>query len=297
MTSEMVSVVITTCNRQVEILKEAIDSVIEQTYQNIEICLVNDGPFYEDRLKVDQLVKKYGKKLKYIVNEKPSGANYARNRGAEESKGVYLSFLDDDDIWEKTRVQDMVECLRNGADVIYSDMIIFNEKFSRHSVRKESKEPLKELLKANYFGGFSNVMLRKEIFEKVGRLDESLLSYQDIDLWIRVAEVGEIAYINKPLTYYRESINSISLNEEKKLNGLLAYLDKYEALYNQFPECKKIKLETEMVNFLKNGWFGSAKKVKGMLRVYENKFVLYGKYLKGILKNIMMKVVKWIQRR
>lgn len=291
MTNELVSVVVTTCNREVGVLKEAIDSVIEQTYKNIEILVVNDSPFYEDRNKIDQLAEEYGNRVNYIVNEKTSGANYARNKGAENAKGIYLSFLDDDDKWDRTRVEKMVEGLKNGADLVYSDMIIFNDKITRRSVRKTSNEPLKELLKGNYFGGFSNVMLRKEIFETAGRLDISLMSYQDIDLWLRIAEIGKVAYIDKPLTYYRESTNSISLNEEKKLNGLLVYLEKYEDLYNKFPECKKVKLETEMVNFLKNGWFNSAKKLMHMLKSYESKFALYRKFIKGIMKYAVMKIL------
>ena len=104
----LISCIITTYNRPIEVLKRAIDSVINQTYSNIELLVVNDYPEnIELSNNIYKLIKSYNNKsIKYIVLEKNSGACFARNRGANESKGEFLAFLDDDDEWLPNKLND-----------------------------------------------------------------------------------------------------------------------------------------------------------------------------------------------
>lgn len=292
MRNELVSVVITTCNREKKILKEAIDSVMNQTYSSVEIILVNDSPFYINHDKIHDLVQAYGNSIKYIVNEETLGANASRNKGADLIKGNIISFLDDDDKWGINRIEEMMQAFDAGADVVYSDMYIFNDKSKTYSSRGAyDHRVLTELLQQNFLGGFSNVAFRKEAFLQVGKLDPNMKSYQDVDLWIRFAERYKIVYIPKALTFYRVSPYSISLNESQKYEGLMMFLHKYESLYDKYPKCKQKKLENEMVYYMKNGWFLSAGKLWKIMKDDSYSWSVYFCYLLGLSKYIAVRIL------
>lgn len=214
---ELFSVIITTCNRDVEILREAVESVIKQTYSNIEIIIVNDAPSNQYNIQIEKMVRSYQGAIQYYINERQMGANYSRNLGALKSSGMYLSFLDDDDYWENTRVSKIVEMFHKGYDIVYSDFIIFGKNKHRYSKREnpEYENALELMLSNNYLGGFSNVSFTKQCFIDSKMLDEEMPSYQDQDLFIRMIQIGRIGYIEEALSYYRINENSISLNSKK----------------------------------------------------------------------------------
>ena len=210
------------------------------------------------------------------------GANSSRNLGVDLSLGSIIAFLDDDDYWDPNRLYLFKIEFENDADVVYSDMYIFNSFSKRYIKRNESlSNTVDKLLQNNFLGGFSNVAFRKKNFFDCGRLDNELLSYQDLDLWIRLCNDAKVRYVNKPLTYYRVSNNSISLNEEKKLQGLNSILNKYNSLYKSKPECYEKRLNLEMCNYLKCGWFKSASK---LYKMTDKKLNSTKYYFLGVLK-------------
>lgn len=290
----LVSVIITTCNRPPKMLKEAIDSVLGQTYSEIELIVVNDAPNYENREAVESMINEYGDKINYIVNHEQKGANYARNLGAKTSKGTILSFLDDDDFWHKNRIQRVVDKIEDGYDVIYSDYEIFSEKHShvntRYSVNEDEK--LQKILSANFLGGFSNVSFTKELFMKVGMLDEKMPSYQDQDLFIRLVQNGKLGYINDTLSYYRITPVSISLNGNRKLSGMKLLLEKYDDLFKKYPDSKRRRLESELSYALKNGWYSNASEIKKNLKEFDSPMKIANIEIKGFFKHIAIKYLK-----
>ena len=291
---ELFSVVITTCNRQVNILKEAIDSVINQSYSNIEIIIVNDSPNNPNNSYIKRMVSSYGNKVQYFVNKKQMGANYSRNFGAKVSKGQYLSFLDDDDYWDENRIEKFWHVFQKHYDLVFSDFIIFCKKKTRYSKRINPKhsETLKTMLSTNFLGGFSNVAFTRSCFIKAGMLDESMPSYQDQDLFIRMIQHGKIGYINEPLSYYRITEGSISLNPINKINGLKMFLEKYSDFYNMYPESKKTRLENELVYSIKQGWISNKNEIKSILLHYDSRIrVLYLEVI-GAAKWIAVNVFK-----
>lgn len=285
--NKIVSVIITTHNRNENILKQAIDSVLNQTYPYVELIVVNDAPNYDRRTEIDSLIKSYGNRVAYIINEEGGGANVSRNMGASEAQGTYLSFLDDDDYWDLDRLNEVVKELELGFDVVYHDIIIFssNEKrrINRYPIQEEKM--LERILYSNDWGGFSSVTMRKNKFDEAGGLDPSVKSQQDTDLWIRLAQICKVFYINKPLTFYRDSPDSISSNEEKKLDGLYHLFDKYGALYERYPSSKYNKMQDELILFVKNGWKKGAKVIFHDLSK-ENFWKASYAYAKGTLKKL-----------
>lgn len=290
----MFSVIITTCNREPHIVKEALDSIINQTYKDIEIIVVNDSPSYCKRNQLENIIAAYGDRIKYVVNEMQRGANYSRNYGESLSKGKYISFLDDDDFWDSTRVEKVMREFETGKDIVYSDFYIFSNKSKKYSKRRfpDSDDIVKEMLAFNFMGGFSNVSIRKSLFTKVGRLDESLPAYQDQDLFIRLLKDGKLGYISEPLSYYRITQDSISLNGEKKLNGLLVFLSNYGELFAKYPSSEQRRLESDLMYSEKQGWSNNSKIIIAKLRKYDSPIKIMKIRVKGRLKYFAVKVLK-----
>ena len=286
-----VSVIITTCNREPEYLKKAIDSVFAQTYKNIEIIVVNDAPGYVKQLEIEELINSYKRGIKYYINSEQMGANYSRNYGVSKSSGDILSFLDDDDYWDSNRIALMVNRFKEGYDILYSDFYIFSDKGKKYSKRDYPpiEDQLSSILAYNYLGGFSNVAFTRSLFESVHGLDETMPSYQDQDLFVRLIQNGSLSYIPKPLSYYRIMPNSISLNNKKKIDGLEAFLVKYKDLYEKFPDSLVFRLESELVYAKKQGWEDNAKTIASYLLAYESKSKIRLLSLKGKLKYIAVK--------
>lgn len=291
---ELVSVVITTCNRTPDIVKIAIDSVLNQTYPNVQLIVVNDSPNFKYRSELEEMINGYEGRVIYLVNEAQKGANYARNLGAKKSDGTILSFLDDDDYWHINRLEKIVMKIDEGCDVVYSDYVIFSEKGSRINSRflPKDDEKLERILAGNFLGGFSNVTFTKKLFEKVGMLDESMPSYQDQDLFIRLVQHGRLGYINEGLSYYRITPVSISLNENKKFTGMKMLLEKYEHLFNKYPEAKRRRLESELIYARKQGWSENATAIKNYLKEYDSYLRIFRIDFNGFLKYIAIKYLK-----
>lgn len=288
----LVSVIITTCNREVDIFKQAIDSVLNQTYKEIEIIVVNDSSNDIRKKEIEELIKSNSYEVKYYSNEIQKGANYSRNIGADLSTGDILSFLDDDDYWDETRIEKVVNSFKKGAEIIYSDFYIVSEKIKRYSKRGLpcKEEQLKEMLANNYLGGFSNVSISKESFVKVGKLDEKMKALQDQELFVRLLRQDfELFYIPEPLSYYRISNISISLNGEKKLQGLKQLMDKHQELFDKYPQSKKLRLENELVYSAKNGWKKNVKCIKALLRGIDSGIKVNWLILKGKAKYIAIR--------
>lgn len=115
MEKELVSVVITTYKRRVSQIKAAIDSVLNQSHENLELIIVDDSPNeYEYRDEVKNYCENISdSRVKYIQHEKNMGACAARNTGFSNSNGKYIAFLDDDDEWVKDKSKSSWMCLES----------------------------------------------------------------------------------------------------------------------------------------------------------------------------------------
>ena len=291
--SKKVSIIITTCDREINILKEAIDSVVNQSYKNIEVIVVNDSSNRNSELDIIRLLNQYDKKITYFYNEGNHGANYARMLGFKHSDGQYIAFLDDDDFWDLKRLEIMIPYFNDKVRLLYSDIVIFNKKTRWTSIKKDIDDDMQfnTILKENFLGGFSNVIIERSAFEEVEALDVCMPSYQDLDIWIRILYKYNAKHVNLELCYYRISDDSISLNSKKKISGLMKILEKYESFYDE----KNIidKLRGEYINSVKYSWKENQKIIGKSIRKYKNNsFYLFKLKLIGILKKYLSKIVK-----
>jgi glycosyltransferase involved in cell wall biosynthesis len=209
----LVSVIIPTYNRS-QYICYAIDSVLAQTYENIEIIVVDDGSTDDTR----DILQLYDSKIKYIFQNN-SGPSTARNSGIKQANGDLIAFLDSDDIWLPEKLEYQVQLLEQSPDSIglvacgyyIIDALgkkIGNPKINRN--HKIHKSFLIEIMVHNALsGGGSGALVRRECFKKVGLFDEELWIGEDWDIWIRISKQYEIAFVESPLFKYRTHLGNL----------------------------------------------------------------------------------------
>ena len=187
----LVSIIVRTSDR-VELLTEALSSIVMQSYPNIEIVLVNDG-----ESDLGTLVEEYGKyvDIRYINPKTPLGRTKAGNEGLRAAKGKYVNFLDDDDLFYANHVSKLALFLaRTGQKAAYSDCEVAHYGWEGSGFElKGEKEPFKgvehdldALMVSNYLPNMV-LMFEKSVLEDIGYADEELLIYEDWDLWIKLS--------------------------------------------------------------------------------------------------------------
>jgi len=236
----LVSVVIPTYKRP-DMLGRAIDSVLNQTYDNIEIIVVDDNDENSKyRKETEEFMRKYADvdNLVYLKHKNNSGAAAARNTGMKYSKGEFISFLDDDDEWYNDKTQIQVSQFRKLSEdygVVYTNSTKKNDINNIFITNKENKNSLSgdvhnKILKGNFIGT-PVAMIRSSCYEKNGGFDESLPRLQDWEFWIRLSKNYKFKYIDKPMTMVSELDDTISTNINALIKSLKIILEKH---YSEF---------------------------------------------------------------
>lgn len=200
-----ISVVIPSYNPG-KMIVETLDSLVAQTYKNFEVILSDDGST-DETLKI---ANTYSEKLNLIIinNINSGGPAKPRNSGIRKARGEWIAFLDHDDTWYPTKLEE-VEKSFNDFDVIYHDLDIVNNKSEvtgRTILRKVDKKPFVDLVVNGNAIANSGAITKKELIERAGFVEESkdFTAGEDFDLWIKVAkETSKFLYINKSLGQYR----------------------------------------------------------------------------------------------
>lgn len=234
----MVSCVITTRNR-LPLLKRAVESVMQQTYSNIEIVVVDDGS--DDGTK--EWAESQNFKYIHIPKGKGKGGNYARNLGIKNSTGEFVAFLDDDDYWlpEKTELQ-VALFTDPTVGVVFGkriDEIIYED---GHIIRKNcdidlsAKGDLSKYILQRIPTSTSLIMVRKSLLEEVDYFDEQLGFWQEYELLIRLAQITKFDYVNKSVTVYtinKGDSNRLTNKYYGWKNAVRYIHDKHKNLYSR----------------------------------------------------------------
>lgn len=225
-----VSAVVTTHNRK-DLLKRALDSVKAQTYQNLELVVIDDGSTES----VESIVSEYERSIDRVIyhrNEEAKGACAARNKGIELSNGEYIAGLDDDDEWMPERIQKMMSAYRDEEAFVTSDVLHL---FPNRKLiwKKDEIITLERLLYSNQVG--NQGLIKKERLLEIGGFDESLSSAQDYDLWVRLCEsYGPIRNVREPLQkIHLEHDGEQITTPRNQLRGYLQFYSKHKHLMNK----------------------------------------------------------------
>ena len=197
--SPLVSVVLITYNRP-DLLKTALGSVLEQTYEDLEVIVVNDGG-----LDVSQIVEQFDDpRITCVQNQKNLGAASARNIGIGSAKGKYIAYLDDDDRYYPTHLETLVRALESSrvrfayTDSYWRAVIKQGDRWCRKSKDVLYSEDFdRDTLFADNYIPIICVMHDVELFEDAGYFDEGLQCLEDWDLWIRMAMHCDFKHIEE----------------------------------------------------------------------------------------------------
>ena len=227
-----ISVIIPTCNRP-ELLGRAIKSVLNQTFQDFEVIVVDDG----EEKPAEQTVKSFHSdvRVKYVKNIGKKGAPVARNLGTKMAQGEYLAFLDDDDSWLSEKLNEqllIIEKFKNEIDFVFCPV-----KVSYQASGKKVVQEVKEIGVNNYFELLlahrlriltSSLLIKKDAFYEVDGFDDNFPSNQEWDLMIRVSKKRRGYCLNKPLVEMNILAGEhIGANLDKRIKGREMILRKH----------------------------------------------------------------------
>ena len=213
-TVPLVSAIIPTYNRA-HIICEAVDSILGQSYTNLEIIVVDDGS-KDDTL---ERLQHYGDRVR-IVTQQNAGPSIARNRGIAIARGDLIAFLDSDDLWLPTKIERQVNLLQKtgpstpcclcNITMRWSDREFssFDIAWLNPGVEEGVWLNVDEVLATRFVLFNQGIIIRREVLEKTGGFDENLRFMEDYDLPLRLSREGPWAFIREPLVLWRESKES-----------------------------------------------------------------------------------------
>jgi glycosyltransferase involved in cell wall biosynthesis len=263
----LVSVVLPTYNRAY-LIDRAIRSVLNQTYKDFELIVIDDGST-DNTEKVVKEFREKDKRIKYIQHEKNKGAAVARNTGIKAAKGEYIAFQDSDDEWVPEKLEKQMKAFDKATPnvgVVYTDM----QRRNKDGGIKYWHSPT--VIYGNLINqktldyqvmniGIQSALIKKECFNRIGLFDENFPGYEDLELFIRLSKDCFFYHIKDPLVKYYAT-EGLSSNANANLIARELLLEKY------FSDIKKNK------KFLGQQYF-----IIGILSCFNGKFVQGRNYL------------------
>ena len=274
----LVSVIIPAYNHELYV-EEALQSAINQTYENIEFIIIDDGSKDSTAELIEKFIKENHDKNIRFIKKQNEGVCKTINKGLSLSSGDYIACLASDDKWIRDKIAEQVAFMENNKNI---GLVCTDAYFTKYNQDTELKwSDYKAGMEQYFKKGIQNcnmhevllarplicavtVMLRRKIFDEIGFFDEKERG-EDTDMWLRVARKYPIGYINKPLVYYRMHETNISNNKLVLIIGLFRIMRKHfkEEPLRHAP-IKKIKiLITLFVNIV-------VTRIKRMLIHYRN---------------------------
>lgn len=229
MNKPLISVLISTYNNE-KFLKNSIESIINQTYRNFELLIIDDGS-NDNTKKILKKYRKLDKRVKIFINKKNIGLTNSLIKISKKVKGNFIVRLDSDDIALNNRLQIQLSWLQKSKKrvLVGSSASVIDEydqwKFDINYKNKKHNEIVKELKFKNYFL-HSTTMFRTDKFFQIGGYRKFFQYSQDYDLWCRLSKVGEIGVIVNKLNKVRVRPNSISI-KKKILQDRYAVVSSY----------------------------------------------------------------------
>jgi glycosyltransferase involved in cell wall biosynthesis len=209
-----VSVVIPSFN-MAAYLPDAVNSVLNQTYRNYELIVVDDGSTDNTA----EVVDSFSNKVNYQYQEN-SGVSVARNQGIQLAKGDYIAFLDADDLWSPVKLERQIEALNRfpnlglvGCGYTVRDLSCTHMLSEIIRRNYPSREQLYEALSISQIipGCASGVLIKKQCFDHVGLFDPTLKIGEDWDMWLRIVSKYDAFFVEKILVTIRQSYSKTSI--------------------------------------------------------------------------------------
>jgi glycosyltransferase involved in cell wall biosynthesis len=267
--------IIVTCYNKEKYIYETINSVLKQTYSDFELIIVDDGSTDNSI----EIIKKINDKRIIVISQDNNGVNSARNKGISIATGSLVAFLDGDDIWLSSKLQEQIDLIiTNNLDMCFCDYFTINQVGKRCNDYYKLEFPnfsynklRNKILTGNYvLGSASSVLVRKIIIDAIGELNVNLKWGEDWEYWLRIIYfTKKIGFLQKKLIEIRFGINQVqsTLNHEKRFNDTIYILN------NLIKNYKLSRKETSLV----------------YLNICKTIYNFNGSFL-GMLKNYLMSI-------
>ncbi len=238
----LVSVIIPTYNRA-HLIGRSIQSVLNQTYLDFEIIVVDDGST-DNTEEVIKVFQEHDKRIRFIRHENNKGAAASRNTGITAAKGEYIAFQDSDDEWFPQKLEKTLNILEahKNIDFIFSYGKIVKAKEiigdvgKTPGVNRISKKKLMIKLFTYNFIPTQGVIVKKEKIIEVGGFDENIYSASDHELWLRLAPICNVYFVDKPLFYLYFSDECITLNVKKRIQSQIYLFKKNDEILKNYTD-------------------------------------------------------------
>ncbi len=225
----MISVIIPLYNKELSIA-DTIQTVLKQTFQNFELVIVNDG----STDKSVEMVRTFTDERIRLIEQTNAGPSAARNTGIKAAKGEYIAFLDADDLWEPTCLEEQMRLMQDfpqagmcgvGYQPIENGVVLPRDSKIENNFRGYLENYFERVL---YVFSTCSILIKKEVFDQVGMFDERMMDGEDLDLWWRIILHYPIAYYEKTLVYYKQDAeNRITLSLPPLHKHFVYYIEKF----------------------------------------------------------------------
>lgn len=304
----LISVVIPTFNRA-EFIKDAIQSVLNQTIKDFEIFVVDDGSsdHTEDVIKTFEDPRVYYHRFKHM-----GFPAYPRNRGIELSKGKYIAFLDSDDTWLPAHLEHCQKafCDNIGAGGVFTDFYkLYNNTLisQRATKTKYNSSTLIDMVsKFSSIGAASNVMVRRDVFNTVGYFDENkdMAGSEDWHMWVRIAWKYAFAVVPAATVILRVHGDNLTLNAENIERSTKTALDSIfchdgiSPIVKPFYRSAYAEVNTlAAINYYGSGDMKTARnRLKDALR-FRPRHIFNGRFIWTFLRTLAGKRISYNARR
>lgn len=284
-TQYKISVVIPLYNKEKAIVN-TLQSVLNQTVAPYEIIIVDDGSKDNSYEVVKQFISTIDNRPStidhrqstihnqqstiHLLHKENGGVSSARNRGIKEAKGDFIALLDGDDLWEPTCLEEMVKMI---DDFPKAAMWGVSIAFIKHGNIYKWNQGMGDGYRGyveNYFGTSHNdlycsssVVIRKEVFDKVGYFDERISSTEDLDMWYRIILHYPVAFYDKVLVYYNQDAeNRVAYDTDVRFpltKDIKYYFDKFNEEYDRNPVFSRFMNNYVAMNLLADGYYFGTK--------------------------------------
>ncbi|MEJ2618564.1 MAG: glycosyltransferase family 2 protein, partial [Ignavibacteriaceae bacterium] len=224
-----ISVVIPTYNRA-GLLKKAVESVLAQTYRNIEVVIVDDGS--TDNTK--EVIRSFNdNRIVFIEHSNNRGGTAARNTGIKSSKGSWRAFLDSDDIWLETKLEEQVKVIPGLPDdyaVIHCGMRNIDYLTGKMLSERTARENINEIVRSNLgiIPGTPTMIIKKAVLEEIGLFNEKLPAHQESELGLRIALKYKFKLVDKILVIVNRNHNQIMSNPSLHVKAKELILEEHQ---------------------------------------------------------------------
>ena len=254
-----------------EVICRAVDSVLSQTYPNIEAIIVDDnGKGTKEQIETQKMIQKYSSdsRVKYIIHEISRHGSAARNTGVKNSKGVYIALLDDDDYFLPNNLETHYKTHINLEDtygVTFCGMHIVRGKIEEDIIAKHEGDVLIDFLMGRMRVGSSLIMIKRSVYEEFNGFDESFKRHQDWEFLTRIFTKYKLASTHQIGVVKINLDRNSATNPQKFENNRIYFLEKMARIIDSLPQKNSKEIYDEHYSSIAKEYF-KAFQLGGMLK-------------------------------